>query len=86
MKKLLLPLSLLIATFLTACGPSPESAAQEVCDCIGKFKSSNSLGEMTGNMAECSQLQQKYAQEFKGEDLNTFVKKTTECTVGGLFK
>lgn len=76
----------LLTILLSSCGPSPESAAQEVCDCMDKFKKSGNLSEMTGNMAECGQIQQKYAQKFEGEDLNTFVKKTTECTMAGLFK
>ena len=71
---------------LAGCGKSPESAAREVCNCMSKLTRSDGLSAAAGNAAECSQLQQKYASSFEGEELNTYTRQVTECATGGLLK
>lgn len=66
---------------LFSCGKSPESAAQEVCNCMTKLAGSDGLSAMAGNAAECSQLQQKYASQFQGDDLNTYTRQVTQCAM-----
>jgi len=71
------------AMLFTSC-TSPESAAEEVCGCFSKMASSANSAEMSGSIAECSELSSKYQGKFEGEDLNTFTTKVTECTVGSI--
>ena len=71
------------AVLFTSC-TSPESAAEEVCGCFSKMAASTNTAEMSGSIAECSELSYKYQGKFEGEDLNTFTTKVTECTVGSM--
>lgn len=86
MKKLSLikiSLAAFAAVLFTSC-TSPESAAEEVCGCFTKVAGSTNTAEMSGSIAECSELSSKYQGKFEGEDLNTFTTKVTECTVGSV--
>ncbi|RZJ86164.1 MAG: hypothetical protein EOO60_13805 [Hymenobacter sp.] len=73
---------LFFALGLCSCGKSPEAAAKEVCDCLSKTTSSQDMGTMAGNAAECQELTAKYQGKYSGEDLNTFTRTLTNCTMG----
>ena len=77
-----LALALFMAQVLAGCGKSPEAAAQEICACMSKTSSSQDMGAMAGNAAECEELTAKYRGKYSGEDLNTFTRTLTNCTLG----
>lgn len=80
-KGLFLTVAFICVSVLMSC-TSPESAAEKVCECMSKVTSSANASEMAGNAAECEQVSAKYRDKFEGEDLNMFVQKVTQCTVG----
>lgn len=83
-QKIILTTALLSCGLLASCGKKPEAAAQEVCACIQKTAGSQNLGAMAGNSAECQELAANYREKYSGEELNTFVRATTECATAGL--
>lgn len=81
-KRASLALLLLLTSGLCSCGKAPEAAAQEVCDCLSKTTRSQDAGAMAGNAVECQELTAKYQGKYSGEELNTFTRTLTNCTLG----
>lgn len=84
MKKLMLPAAVLLFV-VSSCTKSPESAAEEVCDCytsLGEAELKNVMGETQ----KCLDLAKEYKAGFTQEELSTFRNATADCITDGLFK
>lgn len=69
---------------LGSCSKSPEAAAQEVCDCMGKATQSKSPDEILSNSSKCHELVAKYQGKFSAEDQAKFGQKTAGCMLGSM--
>lgn len=69
---------------LGSCSKSPEAAAEEVCDCLGKAAQGKSPDEILSKSGECRELVAKYQGKFSAEDQAKFGQKTAGCMLGGL--
>jgi hypothetical protein len=84
MKKLLLP-AVLLLLIATSCTKSPESAAEEVCDCYMNLGEAE-LKSVMGETQKCLDLAKGYKAEFTQDELKTFRNATADCVTDGLFQ
>jgi|GEM_PF-2171571 hypothetical protein len=83
MKKTL-ALCFLTLAFIS-CSESPETAAQEVCNCYMSLGEAE-LKSVMGATQKCLDLAKEYKAEFNQEELKFFRKATTDCITDGLLK
>lgn len=83
--KALVTVSVLLGFALSGCSKSPESAAQDVCDCY-KSLGDAKMAEVLDETKKCTQLAGQFRKEFKGEELKAFTLGIADCATGGLFK
>ncbi len=85
MKKLLVPVAMLLVIVATSCSTSPEAAATKVCDCY-KSLGEAELNSVVGETQKCLDMAKEYKANFTTEELSTFREKTADCVTNGLFK
>ncbi len=56
---------------------TPESRANEVCDCIRNNMKEKKFGSL---LRQCSELKEQYAKELKGDALDKYTEAFNECS------
>jgi hypothetical protein len=77
-------LCLLTLAFIS-CSKSPETAAEEVCNCYISLGEAE-LKSVMGETQKCLDLAKEYKAEFTQEELKVFREATTDCITNGLLK
>lgn len=69
----------------TSCSKSPESAAEEVCDCYMNLGEAE-LKSVMGETQKCLDLAKEYKAGFTQDELKVFRNATADCVTDGLLK
>lgn len=78
-------LSVCFAFTILSCTKSPESAAEEVCNCYMNLSDAE-LKSVMGETQKCLEMAKEYKAGFTQEELSTFRSATADCVTDGLFQ
>jgi len=67
---------------LFGCEMTPETAAQEVCECINEKMQTQNPDDGISNSDDCLKVAEKYSKNFSPEKREIFIKKVGECASG----